>query len=299
MKIPYYPGCTLKTTADYFETSAIASAKALGIEMVELPDWNCCGVVGSLTSDDLIRHLAPVRNMLRVEEMNARGDIENENRLLTLCSMCYNTLQRTNARIKQSSEDLESINNIMYLEEEPYKGTTEVVHFFQLLEEMGFDELAKKIVKPLKGLKIAPYYGCMLLRPEELGIDKPDDPTIMENFVESLGADAVQWNARSICCGSYHTVSNKEIVVKLAYEILHNARKCGADLLITSCPLCAFNLDNRQEEVEAQYLDFEPIPVLYFSQLLALALGLGVEATAFDKNYIDPRPILKKKGLLK
>ncbi len=297
-RIPYYPGCTLKTSAKNLENSAIASAKALGIEMVEIPNWVCCGVVASLTSDDLMRHIAPVRNMLRVEQMRKRGEIE-DSRLLTLCSMCFNTLQRSNFRMRENPEDLESINNIMYLETGDYGGTTEVVHLLQILDEMGFDKIAEKITNPLKGLKVASYYGCMLTRPKDIGIDTPENPTVMERFTEAIGAEAVDWQAHSLCCGSYHTVNNIEIVVKLAYEIIKNAKNHGAEAIITSCPLCAFNLDDRQKDIADKYIDFEPMPVLYFTQLMAIALGLGEEVCGFDQNYTDPRPLLRKKGLLK
>jgi len=297
-KIPYYPGCTLKTTAKNLEDSAIASAKALDIDMVEIPDWVCCGVVASLTSDDLMRHIGPVRTMLRVEQMRKRGEIE-DSRLLTLCSMCFNTLQRSNFRMRENAEDLESINNIMYLEEGKYEGTTEVVHLLQILDEMGFDKVAEKVAVPLKGLKVASYYGCMLTRPKDIGIDTPENPTIMERFTEAIGAQPVDWQAHSLCCGSYHTVSNKEIVVKLGYEIIKNARIHGAEVIITSCPLCAFNLDDRQKEIAEKFIDFEPMPVLYFTQLMAIALGLGEEVCGFDQNFTDPRPLLIQKGLLK
>ncbi len=297
-RIPYYPGCTLKTSAKNLENSAIASAKALGIEMVEIPDWVCCGVVASLTSDDLMRHIAPVRNMLRVEQMCKRGEIE-DSRLLTLCSMCFNTLQRSNFRMRENPEDLESINNIMYLEAGDYGGTTEVVHLLQILDEMGFEKITEKITNPLKGLKVASYYGCMLTRPKDIGIDTPENPTIMERFTEAIGSEPIDWQAHSLCCGSYHTVNNIEIVVKLAYEIIKNAKNHGAEAIITSCPLCAFNLDDRQKDIAEKYIDFEPMPVLYFTQLMAIALGLGEEVCGFDQNYTDPRPLLRKKGLLK
>ncbi len=297
-KIPYYPGCTLKTTAKNLEDSAIASAKALDIDMVEIPDWVCCGVVASLTSDDLMRHIGPVRTMLRAEQMRKRGEIE-DSRLLTLCSMCFNTLQRSNFRMRENAEDLESINNIMYLEDGEYEGTTEVVHLLQILDEIGFDKVAEKVAVPLNGLKVASYYGCMLTRPKDIGIDTPENPTIMERFTEAIGAQPVDWQAHSLCCGSYHTVSNKEIVVKLGYEIIKNARIHGAEVIITSCPLCAFNLDDRQKEIAEKFIDFEPMPVLYFTQLMAIALGLGEEVCGFDQNFTDPRPLLRQKGLLK
>ena len=296
IKIPYFPGCTLKTTAKNFEVSAIEAGKKIGIEMVELPKWNCCGVVSSLTSDDLMKHIAPIRNFVHAEEM-AEQDIVNDKRMLILCSMCFNTMKNSNNRVKGNSEDMKSINDFMYLEKD-YEGSVDVVHYFELMKEIGFDKIAEKITKPLKDLKIASYYGCMLLRPKEIAIDDTEAPTIIEDFVTSVGAEPVAWDAMSRCCGSYHTVNNTDIVVNLAKGIIENAHNSGAEAIITSCPLCAFNLDNRQKLILENDPNFKTIPVFYFTQLLAVALGLEEKFIGLDGNYIDPRPLLKEKNLI-
>jgi len=222
MKIPYYPGCTLKSTAKHFENSAIASAKALDIEFIELPKWNCCGVVTPLAEDDIMHHVAPVRNMIRVLEMNKAGTVSDEKRLLTLCSMCFNTLKRSSLRVKEKIDDLDILNDFMYKEED-YDGSVEIVHFLEILKENGFDKIN---------------------------------------------------------------------------DILTNAQKSGADMIITSCPLCAFNLDNRQKIIKKIHPEFETIPVLYFTQLMAIAFGLDKELIGLDKNFINPIPLLESKGLL-
>lgn len=296
-KIPYYPGCTLKTTAKNFEKSAIAAARALGIELLEIPRWNCCGTVFSLADDDLIHHVASVRNFIRVQEMNDYGLVKNENRLVTLCAMCFNTLKSTSLRVKNNAEDLKKINDLMYREED-YQGKVEVLHFLELLKTLGFEKIRTRVKKPLKGLKIAPYYGCMILRPQEVGIDDPEDPTIQRDLLESLGADSVETPYKRVCCGSYQTVKEKGIVAELAYDILSHAQKEGAEALATVCPLCAFNLDNRQKEVKASHPDFEEMPVFYITQLMAIAFGLGNEFYGFDQNYINPRPLLQSKSLI-
>lgn len=298
MKIPYFPGCTLKTTAKNLELPALKAAEALGLELVELPRWNCCGVVSSLTSDNLMNHLASVRNFIRVQEMNKDHLVENEHRLVTICSMCYNTLSLTNQRVKNNPEDLESLNVFMHEESENYQGKVEVVHYLQLLQEMGFTKIQQQVKVPLKKLKIASYYGCMLLRPKDVGIDDPEKPSILENLVESLGASTVTWDDANRCCGSYHTVNNIEIVLNLAEGIINNARESGADAIITSCPLCAFNLDDRQEKILERNSDFKAMPVFYFSQLLGLALGLDKADLMLEENYIDPQPLLKQLKLL-
>ncbi len=287
MRLSYYPGCTLKTTAKNFESSAIASFENLGIELKELKRWTCCGTVYSLASDDLIHHLAPIRNLIRVKE-------EGENRVVTFCSMCYNTLKRSNIRIRNSEEDRDKINDFMDREEINYQGDVEVLHSLEVLrDEIGFDKIKEKVKRPLEGLKVAPYYGCMLLRPEEAGIDDLENPCILENFIETLGAEPIDFPYKNECCGSYQTVNAVDIVVDKAYSILKYAKDMGADVVITSCPLCEFNLDARQREVKARYPDFEEIPVLYFTQMLAIALGLDPEVCRFDLNYISPEGVFK------
>lgn len=297
-RLPYYPGCTLKTTAKNLEDSALAVAAALGIELVELPRWNCCGVVASLTDDDLMRHLAPLRNLIRVQEMNADGLLDGETRLVALCSMCFNTLKRTNARVAERPEDLEKLNSLMYLEED-YDGGVEVVHFLEILREMDPETIRANVKRKLEGLRVAPYYGCTLLRPRGIGIDDPERPTAQDNIIRLLGAEVVDNPRKTVCCGSYQTVENKEAVANLTYDILTHARAAGADLVTTFCPLCAFNLDNRQRVVAERHPDFEPMPVLYATQLMALAFGLGEDACRFDLNYVDPTDVLDEARMLK
>ena len=273
LKIPYFPGCTLKSNAQHFEDSAIAAARELGIEFVELPRWNCCGVVSSLTTDDIMHHVAPVRNFVRVLEMNSEGLVQNEKRLITLCSMCFNTLSRSNKRVKNNTDDLDAINEFMSNEID-YDGSVNVIHFLSLLKEIGFDKVRDRVKKPLNNLKIAGYYGCMLLRPTDIGIDHNETPSILEDFIESLGASAIDWRSKSKCCGSYLTLSNKNTALNLSHDILTDAQRNGADLIITSCPLCAFNLDNRQKDIKQKFPDFESIPVFYFTELMTVAFGL-------------------------
>ncbi|MBN1756632.1 CoB--CoM heterodisulfide reductase iron-sulfur subunit B family protein [bacterium] len=287
MEIPYYPGCTLKTTAKNFDDSAFAVYKKLGIELKELPRWNCCGTVYSLTSDDLMHHLAPIRNLIRVEEQGA-------DQVVTLCSMCYNTLAQSNLRIQQNEEERDKLNEFMYKEKVKYDGKVKVLHGLTVLRDMvGYDKIKSQIKKPLDGLKVAAYYGCLLLRPKEVCIDDPESPTIMEDLIRTTGAEAVPFPYANECCCSYETVSNKDIVIERTRMITQSAQAYGADVIITSCPLCEFNLDNRQKEVRKKYPDHVDIPVLYYTQLLGKALGLPLKSLRFDLNYINPRELFK------
>ena len=294
LRLPYYPGCTLKAAASIFEVSALASAKVLGMDLVEIPRWNCCGTVFSLTDDDLIHHVAPVRNLIRVQEMNRDGILDGENRLVTLCSMCFNTLKRASLLVREKPESLKTLNSFMSLEED-YRGDVEVVHFLELLRDLGPEVISEKVKRPLVGLKVAPYYGCMLLRPKDVGIDDPEEPTIQGDILTALGAEIVQNPYMKLCCGSYQTMSEKGAVARLAHDILDHARQDGAQVVVTSCPLCAFNLDIRQREVKEAYPDFEEIPVLYFTQLMARAFGLGPESFESDQNYVSSEHLFGEK----
>jgi len=297
MRIAYYPGCTLKATAKSLESSALASAKALGIEMVEPEKWNCCGVVPSLTSDDLMRHIGPLRNLIHAQEMSKAGSVDGDPRILTLCAMCYNTLKSTNLRMRTKPDDLKTLNEFNYLDEN-YDGKVEVLHYLELLRDIGWDKVAVKVRKPLTGLKIAPYYGCLLLRPKEIGIDDPEEPTIQNELLNALGAESITFPYATRCCGSYQTVPEKYSVAEMTYEIIAMARKYGAEALSTSCPLCAFNLDNRQKEVQEKHSHFKPMPVFYFTQLMALAFGADQKECGFELNYIEPMTLLKEKKLM-
>ena len=297
MRIPYFPGCAMKTTAKNCEISGMAVAGKLGIEMVELPRWNCCGVFPSLANDDLMRHVAPVRNLIRVQEMNKSGMVENEYRLVTFCSMCYHTLKEADLFVKDK-EKLTKINTFMDREEE-YRGGVKVLSFLELLKEVGYEKISKEVKKPLKGLKVAPYYGCLLLRPREIGIDDPENPTILENLLQVLGAEVIDNPCKTQCCGSYHTIDRKSIVAELTYNNLIYPIRNGAEAIATCCPLCTFNLDSRQKEAKELYRDLKGIPIIYYTQLMAIAFGLEEKFYGFDLDlhYIDPKPLLKAKNL--
>ena len=291
MKLLYYPGCTLKTSAKNLEKSAFAIMNALGHEMVEMDDWNCCGVVSSLSDDDLMRHLAPLRNLIHVEN-------QGENKVITLCDMCCNTLKQTNLRVKEKKDDLDTLNAFMDREND-YKGTVEVKHFLEFLrDDIGFTTIKKMVKNPLKDMKIMPYYGCMMLRPREVAIDDAEEPHILNDLLAALGAEAVDNPFKIECCGSYHTIEEKELVSKRAHRITNFAIDRGADAIVLSCPLCRFNLDYRGKEAEKIFKNYKQIPIYYYTQLIAVALGLDPNLYGFDQHVVDPTLLLKKKGVL-
>ena len=290
MKLLYYPGCTLKTSAKNLESSAKAIMEKLGHELVEMKDWNCCGVVSSLTDDDLMRHLAPMRNLIHVED-------EGEEKVVTLCDMCCNTLKQTNLRVKDKKDDLETLNLFMDKEND-YKGTVTVYHFLEFLkDEIGFDVIKKMVKKPLKNLKVMPYYGCYLLRPREVAIADAEEPTIIADLMKALGAQVIDSPFKIECCGSYNTVEQKDVVSRRAYHISNFAKERDADAIVLSCPLCRFNLDQRGKDAEQLFKGYKQIPVFYYTQLMAIALDIDPEVNGFDQHVVNPVKLLKNKGV--
>lgn len=265
-RLAYFPGCAMKDQARPDEVGTLRALALLGYEIEEIPRWNCCGTVYSLAQDDLMRHVGPVRNLVRVRGMG-------EKRVLTLCAMCYGTLARS-ARFVQEPERLKRINAFMDTEDD-FHGGIEVVHLLTLLrDEVGYEKLASQVKRNLNGLKVATYYGCVLLRPREFAVDDPERPEIMERVVEALGGAPTVFPERMECCGAYLTVGRSDVVGDRAGKILRSARGGGADVVVTTCPLCQFNLD------ECRPAGAPRLPVVYLGQLLAWAMGEDEPAVA-------------------
>ena len=291
MKVSYYPGCTLKTKAKNLEAAAITSMAALGIELAELPRWNCCGAVHSLADDDLIHQIAPVRDLIRAKD-------EGTGKLVTLCSMCYNTLARANLLMKDNEEKAGTINQFMD-EESDYHGEVEVNHLLNFLQdEIGWEKLREKVKTPLTGFKIASYYGCTLQRPREVGIEPPGSFKLMTKYLEALGATVVDFSAADLCCGSYTVLGNPEAAREASANILNRAKNAGAEALALTCPLCEFNLSKKQDIMLHEGKIAKSIPTFYFTQLLPIALGLGPESCCFELNEKTSLELLKAKKFI-
>jgi heterodisulfide reductase subunit B len=290
MKIAYYPGCTMKTKAANLELAAIEALNVLGVEFTELERWNCCGAVFSLAEDDLIHHVAPVRNLIRAQQ-------EDCDTVVTICSQCYNTLARANLLVREDEEKRDTINRFM--DEEPdYDGGIEVVHYLNLLrDQVGWDVLKDKVVHPLDGLRVAPFYGCTLLRPDEVSID-PLHEGVLEEFLSALGAEVVPFSAATECCGSYQMLAHPEEGMQRAAKVVGSANRAGAEALVLSCPLCEYNLGSRQSEVVATGDDLEEVPTLYFTQLLGIALGLEPDLYRLDLAGRAARDLLTEKNFV-
>lgn len=289
MKIPYYPGCTLNTVAKVFDLSARDSAHLMGFELSEMSQWNCCGATFPLTPDNLIALSAPAKVL-----SNARKDGDT---LTTLCSVCYNVLKRTNKVMRDDRERRSVLNGFT---ESDYDGSLNVVHFLEVLRDrVGFEKVKGAVKRPLKGLRAAAYYGCMLLRPfEDMGIDNSEAPTIIEDLLKALGAEPVDFPNRIECCGAHLAMTNEDIVVKLSGNVMTSAVRNGAELIVTSCPLCQYNLEKSQGAVSSSTPGYSGVPIAYFTQVLGLALGQDVNTLGFEKNAWDSVPLFKKKGIL-
>ena len=258
MVFSYYPGCTLKTKGKALDQSARACAEALGFTLQELPEWQCCGAVYPQATDEIATRLSSVRALISSKEQGRE--------LVTLCSACHHVIKRVNGDMQNNIDIRNKVNR--YLKTEiPYEGETTVLHYLEVLRDrIGFDKIAEAVKNPLTGKKIGAYYGCMLLRPgKEMQMDDPENPTILEDFINAIGAEPVYYAQRNECCGGYQTMENKPQAQKRATAVVDNATTAGAEMLITACPLCLYNLSQNAEN---------PLPVVYFTELLAQALGL-------------------------
>jgi heterodisulfide reductase subunit B len=287
MKLPYYPGCTLYTKAKPLNTSVIQSFSALGVELSELPHWYCCGTTFTLQRDNRMSLIAPMRILAKAQKENSK--------VVVPCSVCYNTLKRANFILQEDKEALDIINEHL---EESYDGHEEVVHPLEFLRDNN-ELVSQNLKKNLNGMKLGCYYGCLLLRPEqEVQFDDPESPTIIEDFVRLLGATPVDFALKVECCGSYLVVNSPDAAIEASYKVIRNARGNGIEALVTSCPLCHYNLDALQTHMKKLHPEFKEMPIFYFSQLLALALGVAKTELGFEQNKVSPESLLKEHNLL-
>ena len=255
MKVSYFPGCTLKNKAKDLDLYARKSAEVLGITLEEIENWQCCGGVFTTAKDEVATKLSSVRALKEASD--------KEQPLVTVCSACHNVIKQTNHAINNDPEFKDKVNRYM---DDTYTGEAVVYHYLELLRDVvGFDTLKEKVVNSLKGKKIAAYYGCLLLRPNNvMKMDDPENPTIMEDFIKALGADSVIFAKRNECCGGYVSLESPELAKKSSNAVVENAKAQGAEMIITACPLCKYNLIKNGAD----------IPVVYFTELLAEALGV-------------------------
>ena len=289
MNYPYFPGCNLFEKARVFDDTARAAAVRLGFSLKELADWTCCGATFPLAEDNNMALLSPARVL--AAGAKAGGD------LVTLCAICHNVLKRTNHVLATNPARRKTVMEFI---EEEYDPTAKILHYLEVLRDrVGFGVVAGAVQKPLAGLKVGAYYGCLLLRPAaEMGFDDPDNPTIMEDLLRALGATPVDFPMKTECCSAFQVLHSEATATRCSREIIESAQKCGAEMIVTACPLCQFNVEERQGKIAEGRGDFKTLPVVYFTELLGLALGLGEASLDMGRHTVDPRPVLAGRGLL-
>ncbi len=282
-QIGYYPGCSLHSMASEYDHSIRAVSTALDLELVEAEGWVCCGSSPAHRVDPELAVELPLKNLAVIEQMGF-------NEVTLPCAMCFN-------RFRAAVHEVESGHASHSTRNAPLPNVAVRSFLDVLVNRVGLPKIAGTVKKPLKGLKVACYYGCLLTRPPKVTQDKhPEYPREMDQVMEALGATAIEWGSKTACCGASLSLTQTDIVLDLSAKILADARASGADAVAVACPLCHMNLDGRQDQMERA--NESTMPVLYLSQLMAIAMGLGEKAAALSKNMIDPKPLLKEKGLL-
>ncbi|GAB4302906.1 MAG: CoB--CoM heterodisulfide reductase iron-sulfur subunit B family protein [Desulfuromonadia bacterium] len=285
----YYPGCSLHASAREYDESTRGLFEALRIGLTEVPDWFCCGATPAHNVDELLALSLCAKNL------QLAGAVEGD--LAVACASCFSRLKTAQHRL---SDDPSLREQVEYAIDASLTGDKPVKHLLEILaRDFGLENLAAAVTRPLSGLKVACYYGCLLTRPPGVPeLDCVEAPTIMEGVMEATGATALSWSHRLECCGANFTLSRPGVVIKLSGEILESARVAGADCIVVACPLCHGNLDIRQKEIEEATGQRFGIPIFYMTQLLGLAIGVSPTRLGLESMMIDPLPLLHGKGVL-
>lgn len=283
MKMAYYPGCSLDGSALEYGLSTRRTAEILGVELLELEDWNCCGATSGHNSNKILSLALPARNLAIAEKTGLD--------VLAPCAACYSRFRNTEHVLRHNPKMRDKIQNVIDME---YKASNETLSILELLvNKIGTEKIAGKVSNPLKAMKAACYYGCLLVRPQaHTGFDDDEDPRSMDKIVQALGADTVEWSHKTECCGAALATSRPDIGKKMIYEVIRNARAAGAECMVTACPLCMMNLDMRQAGVAKEYkLDWQ-MPVYYVTELLAIACGDSPRLVGVERHFVEAESYL-------
>jgi heterodisulfide reductase subunit B len=285
-QIAYYPGCSLHSIAPEFHTSTLAVTKALNLELVEPKGWLCCGSSAAHRANPKEALRLPMEN-LRIFEQSGFDEVTMP------CAACFNRHKAAQHEIEHQPNQRQQVADqigYQYLDSVAVHTLSE-----SLINHVGAQQISDQVTNPLQGLKVVPYYGCLLTRPPEVTqAENPENPTDLDQILSALGAEVVDWSYKTSCCGASHSLTRPDIVLSLSSSLIEHAIEAGGDLIAVACPLCHANLDARQFQMEVS----EPLPILYFTQLIALALGLPAKSSALNKNMVNPKPLLISKGLL-
>lgn len=288
MKYSYYPGCSLHTTAKEFDISTQVVMRELGIELEELKDWSCCGGSVAAGVSHNVGMAMAARNVALAQKQNLD--------LLASCSGCYNKSARAAKALKNATEKetISAILSEMGLSVSDYN-----IRVRNVVDVLAHDvDIASRVQKPLTGLKVACYYGCLLTRPADItGWDSPVFPTTMDRLSEICGAEVVDFRSKTKCCGGPILVAKQDVAFELTKNLLDEAKALGADCIVLACPLCATNLELRQPDIEKKYNVSYNLPILYITEIIGLALGMKPGKLGLNKHIVSPKPVLEKLGL--
>ena len=289
LRYAYYPGCSLHASAGEYDLSTRELFKKLNIGLTEVPDWFCCGATPAHNVDELLSLSLCAKNLELAQQVD--GD------LAVACAACFSRLKTTQHVLSESDVKRQQVEKAIDAQVE-LNGN--VKHLLDILaRDLGLERLGQAVTKPLSGLKVACYYGCLLTRPTDVpNLDCVEAPTIMEDVLKTVGAETVAWSHRLECCGANFTLSRPGVVLQLSHAILDSAKLAGADCIMVACPLCHGNLDIRQKEIEGVYDTQYAMPVFYITQLVGLATGLEADKLGLDALFVNPMPLLKEKQLL-
>ncbi len=285
-KYAYFPGCSLEKMALSYHKSSLETTSALGVELEELEDWNCCGATTYFHLDEILANTLVARNLAMAEKKGLD--------FVAPCSACYKNAHFTNTYMKEDKDLAEHINFALEADDLQLSGELNVHHLLDIFaDEIGAEAIKDKVTTPLEGLKIAPYYGCQIVRPRKNG-ENVEDPQFFEEILTAMGADAVDFAYKTRCCGGSLLLTNRKAALNMIHLLLQNAKRSGAEVIATACPLCQVNLEAYQLQVNEEFGTDYSIPVLYFTQLMGLALGIAPKKLGIGSELVSTLPLLSK-----
>ncbi len=284
-KFAYYPGCSLEKMAASYHVSTLETARVLGVELEEIEDWNCCGATAYFHVDEILATTLCARNLAMAEEQGLN--------LVAPCSGCFKNMYFANESLKIDKDLADHVNYALEADNLKFKGSIEVDHIIDVfVNEVGLGEIKKHVKRPLKNLRVAPYYGCQLVRPRKAD-ENVEDPRFFEDFFTTIGATPVSFPMRLRCCGGSLIITNKKAALSMVRAILETAEGAGADVIATACPLCQINLEVYQTEVNREFGTQLSMPVMYFTQLLGLAFGIPAKKLGIGSEVVATGDVVK------
>lgn len=282
----YFPGCSLEKMAHSYHVSAMETSRALGVELKELEDWNCCGATAYFHVDELLAYTLCARNIAMAEQQKLP--------LVAPCSGCYKNMYFTRDHLKHDPDLTEHINEALAEDNLKFSGDTPIHHLIEVyVNDVGLSEIKARITHPLKGLRVAAYYGCQIMRPRKAREDV-EQPGFFEDLVAACGADPVQYPLRLTCCSGALIITNREAALSLVRNLLESAVRSNAAVIVTACPLCQVNLECYQKQVNREFGTNLHVPVMYFTQLMGLALGLPPKRLGIGSELVAVMPAIKE-----